>query len=116
AAGFLRSNDRRLAQYSAACALASLVLLTGVHLFNVNAFMSRHLAQLPKFDSSAKVVIVNWPVGYYSVDLVQNDPYARNQPLLMFSHGRPADAQMMSAQFPGLKLQSHSGSGTVWSE
>jgi hypothetical protein len=101
--------------YVAACALLSLVVLTGFRSLQVEQFISRHLAQLPSPASgSARVLIVNPANGYYAWDLPQNDPFLRNQPIRMTSVNAPRDAAMMAERFPEYRLLGFDRRGTVW--
>jgi hypothetical protein len=104
-----------LAGYVAACALLSLTLMTGLRVVQVGQFMSRHLGQIPVASSGQpKVVLIRWQEGYYSADLVQNDPFMRNRPLMLVTHGEAADARLLAGRFPGLRLLATSATADVW--
>ena len=106
-----------LCRYAAGAAALSLVAMTGLRAFQVEQFMSRHLAQLPVWDDgSAKILIVNPAAGYYASDLVQNDPFLRNDPLIMITNGRAKDAEMIRNVFTDLSLLDSSYRGTVWGD
>jgi hypothetical protein len=107
-----QSELRRL---SAACALLSLLILTPLRLYQVHDYIGNHLRQLPQTpQGSAALLIVNSSVGYYSGDLVQNDPFLRNRPMIMISRGRKQDLAMLGAYFPRLVLLHRDARGDVW--
>lgn len=106
---------KTLPGYIAACALLSLVVLTGFRSLQVEQFISRHLAQLPSAPGgSARVLIVNPANGYYAWDLPQNDPFLRNVPIRMTSVNAPRDAAMMAERFPQYRLLGFDRRGTAW--
>lgn len=97
--------------------VALLALLTSLPLqtWQVHEFIDRHLEQAPRSShGTARLVIVNAETGYYSADLVQNDPFLRDPVWRLISHGRVADEAMVRQQFPGFVLLSRSYRGTVW--
>jgi hypothetical protein len=105
----------QLRGYLAACAVLSLVIMTGMRAFQVERFIDRHLAQLPLAASGeTRVTIVEPLGGYYSVDLVQNDPFLRESRLTLVTRGAQRDAAMMARQFPGLSLLHIDSRGSVW--
>jgi hypothetical protein len=105
----------RLAGYLAACALASLAVMTLFRAEQTAAFVTAHLAQLPRTSGSeARIVIVHWRGRYYAEDLVQNDPFLRTEPILMLSNGVRADFAMMARRFPQYRLIAMDGRGSVW--
>jgi hypothetical protein len=113
----LASTPSPLARYVAACAVLSLTVMTGVQAFQVERFIARQLMQIPAVTSGVpQVVFVRWQQGYYAADLVQNDPFLRNQPLILLSQGDRADSCLISARFPGLQLLASSATGNVWGE
>ena len=116
AAGAARGAARSaLPGYLAACALLSLAILTSLRTLQVEQFIARHLAQGPAAESAtARLVFVNPQTGYYSWDLVQNDPFLRNRIVMLYSQGMPADRALVSAQFPNYELQSFDARGSVW--
>jgi hypothetical protein len=104
-----------IAGYAAGCAVASLLLILPLRLYQTHQFMSAHLQQTPQADSGdAVLVIVDPGLGYYAQDLVQNDPFLRTGPLMMISHGRKVDDSMVNAFYPELKSLKRSYRGTVW--
>jgi hypothetical protein len=80
-------------------ALLSLIILTTLRAEQIGAFMGNHLAQLPPFpEKQAAIVFVR--NGYYAMDLVQNDPFLRNQPWIFRSQGYQADMELAKRLFP----------------
>jgi hypothetical protein len=103
-----------IVRYARGAAVASLLLMVPYYLGQVHTFNQAHRAQVPEHGSDARVVILNPYSGYYVEDLVQNDPFLRNTPILMVSKGRKNDAAMMAHNFPELVALSRRHNGTVW--
>jgi len=98
------------------CAMLMLVIGGGFYAAQVRKFMTFDLAQAPGYlGTERRVVLVNPSFGFYSADLVQNDPWLRGSVIRMLSHGRDADAQMMAQNFPGMHRVYQDPHGTVWS-
>ena len=107
-------GDRLLA-YLGACAILSLVVLTGMRAFQTEQFVARHLAQLPSAAGAGpKVVLLDIRKGYYAWDLVQNDPFLRGPVTILVSHGPQEDAAMMGRAFPQYRILSEAPNGSVW--
>jgi hypothetical protein len=104
-----------LRSLSAACAVLTLFALTSLRLYQVQDFMTAHLKQLPSAKTgTAEVIIISPGMGYYADDLVQNDPFLRNRPLVMITRGKDADLAMMKQRFPELVLLHRDFRGVVW--
>lgn len=95
--------------------LLSLIFLNGLRLYQVDAWMDRHLAQLPPLDPDRKQVCFIRPwEGYYSVDLVQNDPFLRQRAIVLKSHGLETEEPFMANYFPDASRESGGPNGQVW--
>jgi hypothetical protein len=104
-----------LGNYSLAAALVGLVFITPFVLWQVRTFIDAHVAQLPEAPAGTpRLVIVNPVNGYYSQDLVQNDPLLRNDVIRMVTQGRKADEEMMHREFPQYVMIGKGYRGTVW--
>lgn len=109
------ADAQRLAGFAAACALASLVVLTPLRALQVHDFIARHLAQLPRAArGSPQLVLVDAAAGYYTIDLVQNDARFERRPLVMEDLGDAANARMRRRFFPDLVLLARDERGEVW--
>lgn len=105
----------RLRGYVAACALLGLAVMTTVQGAQIERFVSRHLAQLPAREGAGpRVVFIEPAAGYYSEDLVQNDPFLREPVIIFVSRGREQDEGMMRERFPSYELLSSDARGSVW--
>lgn len=101
--------------YLAATGVLAVLVSVPLSAYQVEQFIARHLAQLPEVTSdNARLVIVHVDSGYYAPDLVQNDPFARNRVLILYSHGRDADREMLSKHFPELQRLARDVRGSVW--
>jgi uncharacterized membrane protein len=104
-----------LTHVAATLALLSLVFLNGLRLAEVDAWMDRHLSQLPPWDRShSEVCFIRPWEGYHSVDLVQNDPFLRQNTLFLKSHGRQTEKPFMAQCFPGAVPRSDDPNEAVW--
>jgi hypothetical protein len=109
------SGRNALSRYVQGAALVGLLVMTPFFVWEVHGFIAAHLAQLPSADHGRpRVVIISPAMGYYSQDLVQNDPFLRGPVIRMVTHGRKDDAAMMARYFPDLVMLSRNYRGSVW--
>jgi hypothetical protein len=97
---------------------AVLMLLIGGTCFavQIRKFMTFDLAQAPAYSGTEhRIVLINTNYGFYSGDLVQNDPWLRGNVIRMLSHGRDGDARMMAQNFPDMHEVYADPHGVVWS-
>ncbi len=119
AAAFLTSPDverTSLPRAMLACAALSLALGTGLRFAQVRTFIDDHLAQVPRAVASPerRVVFVRQERGYYSRDLVQNDPFLDGSRWTLLSAGDQSDAEWMRRAFPGSRRIAANEVATVW--
>jgi hypothetical protein len=99
-----------------ACALFSLIGGTSLRALQIHAFVARHQSQMPAYSGTEhRVVILDTRSTFYGRDLVQNDPWLRENVVVMITHGPAADAEMMRANFPHLHRVYADRFGSVWS-
>jgi hypothetical protein len=60
-------------------------------------------------------VILNTQHTFYGRDLIQNDPWLRENAIILITHGPKADAAMMGAIFPAMHPVYSDRFGAVWS-
>jgi hypothetical protein len=93
----------------------SLVLLNGLRLFQVDAFIDRHLDQLPILDPDRRQICFIRPEeGYYSIDLIENDPFLRSNTVFIRSSGPEDEKQFIKEFYPGAIQRSDAPNETVW--
>ncbi len=118
AAAFLagRADDRQpWVRAAALAAVLSLALAVPLRFAQIHGFIGRHLDQLPpRQPGAAQVCFVSMRKGYYTQDLVQNDPFLRAPVLYMVSYGRELDERLVQQLFPGSELTFDDGEQTVW--
>jgi len=96
-------------------AVSSLVLLNGLRLLQVDAFVQRHLSQLPALDRNrAQVCFVRPDEGYYSIDLVRNDPFLREKTVFVRSSGPEDEKRFIAEFYPGAVPRSADPGEAVW--
>jgi len=98
-----------------ALALGSLLFSTALRVVQVNAFIGRHLDQVPLADvHKAQVAFIDTDHGYYTIDMVQNDPRLNRKGLIMASHGPKENAEMARRLSPVAQQISAGVWGELW--
>ncbi len=109
-----QSSLRRLAL---AAAFGSLLLGNALRFVQVRTFIDGHLAQIPEAPPARfEIVFVRTDRGYYSQDLVQNDPFMEGRRWILFSFGRVEDERFLQRSFPTrhARLAAASDVASVW--
>ncbi|MBX5446292.1 hypothetical protein [Sphaerobacter sp.] len=96
--------------------LLSLSFANALRFRQVDGFIREHLAQapLPTVSDARAVTFIDIRSGYYTLDLVKNDAFARGAQLILVSHGREQDAQFVREHFPELELRRTLGKSSLW--
>ena len=97
----------------------SLLFANGLRLVQVDAFMSRHLGQVPPLakpadPSRAEVIFIDPAAAFYTRDMVHNDPLLRGSRLTMVYDGRESAAELMKRRFPGYIRSAEGRWGELW--
>lgn len=109
-------QDAATRSYVASCILLTLVIGVGFRAWQVHGFMSSDLKQVPQYAGTEhRIVMIDSTFSFYGADLVQNDPWLRDNEIRMFSHGAEADTQMMQQNFPRVHRVYADRYGSVWS-
>lgn len=104
-----------MARLAMTLAVLSLVLLNGLRLHQVDAWMKGHLAQRPQLDSQqTQVCFIRVREGYYTIDLVQNDPFLRQQTLFVKSFDVEGERPLIEKHFPRAVPRSDAPDEPVW--
>jgi hypothetical protein len=104
-----------LRAYLSGCAVLSLAILTTLAALQAEHFVARHLSQLPvAANGEARVIIIDYRIGYYPWDLAQNDPFLRNPVIWLISRDPQRDREMMAKRYPRYSLLGSERRGTVW--
>lgn len=105
----------RLRGYVASLAVLSLVLGTALRAAQIHDFMESHLANRPPAAPHARqIVFVTPDRAQYTPDLVQNDPFLRNDVWYLLSQGPAADERFMRTRFPHAQRTLVDRRGSVW--
>lgn len=112
-------QDKEFRDMAAWALVLSLVLANALRLVQVESFIDRHLSQVPPLAPTAsrverEVVFVNPRAGFYSVDLVQNDPFLRRGRIIMLGQGTENLDAFMAQRFPGFVKKSSGEWGQHW--
>jgi len=90
-----------------------------LRLLQVDAFVERHLAQVPPLArapdaSRPEVVFVNVRSGFYTYDMIHNDPFLRG-PRIVMVLGTPRSAEsLMAVRFPAYRKAEEGAWGQRW--
>jgi hypothetical protein len=96
--------------------LASLIVCNGLRFLQVRSFIDDQLAQIPDPPGrgSFQIVFVRMQRGYYTVDLVQDDPFLRGNRWMLLSHGDREDEGFIRGHFPAARIAAENEVATVW--
>jgi hypothetical protein len=109
-------EDGETKSFVAACMLLTLVFGVGFRAWQLQDFIARDVSQVPQYTGTERrVVILEGRHSFYGADLVQNDPWLRENEIRMYSHGAAADEQMMAQYYPELHRVYADRYGAVWS-
>lgn len=109
-------EDSGTRDFVAACILLTLVFGLGFRAWQMQEFVARDASQVPQYTGAERrVVILDTRFSFYGADLVQNDPWLRENEIRMYSHGAAADERMMTQYYPELHKVYADRHGTVWS-
>jgi hypothetical protein len=118
-AAFLAVNELKGAAYwkkfMCVLSLLSIFLFTGLRFYQVHQYVGQHLAQLPEFEPDKKYIcILNTEQGYYSDDLIQNNPFLRDPIIILRSIDGYQDLKMIQTFFPDANNILNTPSYLVW--
>jgi hypothetical protein len=106
---------KRLVTFGGAASILSLIIIAPFQMYQIEGFISRHLAQLPSPKRpGGNVFFLNPRGGFYLADMVQNDPLLRGPDLLLASRGAPLDAQLMRQNWPDARPVARGAWGEQW--
>lgn len=109
------ASTHPLVAWSLAATFAGLLIMTPYYSWQVRSFIGQQLAQLPQaHHGTPRVVVINPAYGYYTKDLVLNDPFLAGPVIRMGTRGERSDEAMMAREFPDLVLLEKSPQGSVW--
>ncbi|GGP23733.1 hypothetical protein [Silvimonas iriomotensis] len=108
-------EQTRLKSVVAVLLLGSLFIQLPLQMWQINRIISLDLAQLPTVAPDSKTVMfIRDNAGFYTQDLVQNDPFLRSNHVRLISHGDEADARFVTSLFPGSTLQQRNQVASLW--
>ena len=95
------ATNSKLVPFAGAAAILSLLIIVPFQLNQIERFITAHLAQLgPPRRPGNNVYFVHPLGGFYVADMVQFDPFLRDQDLLLVSHGAELDEQLVRQNWP----------------
>lgn len=100
--------------FAASCALSFLVLLP-FRAGQVEIFIARHLAQVPNAPvSAASITFINTNHGSFTANLVQNDPFLRNDDWRLLDRDAARNAQLARQYLIKPKREQSGPWGEIW--
>lgn len=111
-----RSDEQsRLVSFAGAVAILSIVVLLPWQLAQIESVISRHNAQLPTSRRPGNdVFFVDCCLGFYMPDMVQMDPFLRDQDLILFTNGSDRDALLRQENWPKARLVDRGAGFQEW--
>ena len=99
----------------------SLVFANALRLAQVDAFIGRHLGQVPPLARQAdrerpELVFVDIRSGFYTQDMVQNDPFLRGPRIVMLRSSPERDVAVVAQHFPGYLKTDEGRWGALWKQ
>lgn len=105
----------RIAGYLARLAVLSLVFATALRATQIHDYLEMHLANRPAaLPEGRQVIFVRFDKELYTADLVQNDPFLRDDVWYLLSFGREADEPVVRARWPNARLVADDRRGQTW--
>lgn len=117
ASGGARSDLRGMAAWGI---VLSLLLANGLRLIQIETFITRHQAQVPPLARPAdprrpEVLFIDITRGFYTHDMVQNDPFLRAPRITMVHERGTAQPELMARRFPAYVKSAEGDWGELWS-
>jgi hypothetical protein len=104
-----------LARAAGTLTVLSFVLLNGLRLYQVDSFIDRHLGQLPPLDPDRKqICFIRLEEGYYSIDLIQNDPFLKQKTIFIKSFGPEDEKQFIAKFYPKAVQKTKATDNVIW--
>jgi len=104
-------------RFMANSAVLSLVVLTVLHFAQINNFIDHHLSQRPESVANTEqrqLMLIDIGTGFYTPDLVQNDPFLRGKVIYLAAPGKVYQAKLMEKYFPAAVKTKEEEFGSVW--
>jgi len=112
---FWEPGGAALRRMALVTSLLGLFLCNGLRFQQVGTFIAEHLAQIPSpAGGKRQIVFVRISRGYYSIDLVQNDPFLESSRWVLISRGDAEDAEFMRRSFPEAHMVAQNPVASVW--
>ena len=108
-----RAPQNVRAFFGALCALSFAVLLPQ-RAFQVESYIRNHRAQVPAATAPVSITFINGAHGKFTLDLLQNDPFLRNDNWRLKSHGEALNAQFAREYLVNPKREQNGEWGEIW--
>lgn len=92
----------RFISFAGASAVLSLLVIVPTQMYQIQGFIARHLAQVatPRKPGN-NVYFIQAAGGFYTADMIQIDPFLRDEDLILASRGKQLDDILIKQNFPG---------------
>ncbi len=108
-----RAPQNVRAFFAALCAL-SLTILLPQRAWQVEGFIAHHRAQVPTAKAPVSITFINGAHGLFTLDLLQNDPFLRNDNWRLKSQGTERNAGLAREYLIDPKLEQSGVWGEIW--
>ncbi len=113
------TQDAELRNMAGWAMALSLVFANALRLVQVDAFITRQFHQVPPLAQAAdpargEIVFVDPAAGFYTRDMVRNDPLLRQTRTSMVYDGPEQAAALMARRFPGYSRSAQGKWGELW--
>lgn len=109
-------GETRRVRIVTALVLTSLLIAIPLRMWQIHAFIANDLAQLPVIPAAATktITFIRPNVGFYTIDLVQNDADLHSNHVRMLSSGDQNDARLIQALYPGSHIVAATAAAATW--
>lgn len=105
----------RLISFSGCAAILSALLLVPTQLWQMERFVANHLAQIPAPTlPGGNFYFINTSTGFYTLDMIQNNPTLTRPDIRMPDRGAAANAAVMQRHWPNAVKVAAGNWGEQW--
>jgi len=106
------TDKHRVFRQVAMFALVSMVAANALRFVQMGEFMNAHLAQFPPRVEAERTIVLHKGLGYYALDLIQNDPWLRGDEIILLAR-TAADNEKIRKLFPSAREMSENRYGVT---
>lgn len=112
---YLARAPQKVRPFFAALCLLSFAILLPQRAWQVESFIRAHQAQIPAATSPVSITFINGAEGLFTVDLLQNDPFLRNDNWHLKSQGAALNQALARRYLVDARREQSGEWGEIWS-